>query len=163
MSALPPIRRSVIVPLDPAAAFELFARRISAWWPLAARSAGASPAVSCAIEERVGGRVYERGSDGSETLWGTVLAWEPPGRLVITWHPGREASEAQEVEVLFLALGAHTRVELELRGWERVPKEAAALRARFEGGWPSLLARFEALASGEPMPEVTGPGCQVGR
>ncbi|WP_437588706.1 SRPBCC family protein [Sorangium sp. So ce1000] len=160
MSAIPPVRRSVIVPLDPASAFDLFARRISEWWPLAKRSAGSSRAVSCAIEGHAGGRVFERGLDGSETLWGKVLVWEPPQRLVITWHPGQRSDEAQEVEVLFLALGGHTRVELEHRGWERVREGAAALRDRFDGGWPSVLARFEALASGEAMPEVTGPGCQ---
>jgi hypothetical protein len=82
---------------------------------------------------------------------------------VITWHPGQRADEAQEVEILFLALGEHTRVELEHRGWERVREGAAALRDRFEGGWPSVLARFEALASGGPMPELTGRGCQVVR
>jgi uncharacterized protein YndB with AHSA1/START domain len=161
VSSIPPVRRSVIVPLDPAAAFDLFARRISEWWPLAARSVGASPAVSCAIEVHAGGRVYERGRDGSETPWGKVLVWEPPQRLVIGWHAGREESEAQEVEVLFLAFGEHTRVELEHRGWERVREHAAALRDRFDGGWPSVLERFKALASGASMPEVTGPGCHA--
>lgn len=37
---------------------------------------------------RQGGRVTERLRDGSEAVWGALLVWEPPDRLVMTWHPG---------------------------------------------------------------------------
>ena len=38
------------------------------------------------FEPRVGGRVYDRGVDGSECQWARVLAYEPPDRIVFTWE-----------------------------------------------------------------------------
>ena len=35
------------------------------------------------FDPRVGGRVYDRGIDGSECQWARVLAYEPPNRVVI--------------------------------------------------------------------------------
>jgi len=37
------------------------------------------------FEPREGGRVYDRGVDGSECQWARVLAYEPPDRIVFTW------------------------------------------------------------------------------
>src|SRR5690349_12057618 len=37
------------------------------------------------FEPRVGGRVYDRGVDGTECCWARVLAYEPPHRVVISW------------------------------------------------------------------------------
>ena len=34
------------------------------------------------FDPRVGGRVYDRGIDGSEGQWARVLAYEPPNRVV---------------------------------------------------------------------------------
>src|ERR687896_450841 len=37
------------------------------------------------FEARVGGRIYDRGVDGSECHWARVLAYEPPDRVVFSW------------------------------------------------------------------------------
>jgi uncharacterized protein YndB with AHSA1/START domain len=37
------------------------------------------------FESRPGGRVYDRGVDGSVCRWAGVLVFEPPHRFVISW------------------------------------------------------------------------------
>jgi uncharacterized protein YndB with AHSA1/START domain len=159
--ALPPVVRSVVVPLGRSSAFELFVRRIAEWWPLATRSISGADAVSCAVEERPGGRIYERARDGSEHLWGRMLVWVAPARLGFTWQlPGLPEAAATEVEVRFTDAEGATRVDLEHRHWERLGADAALLRGLYDGGWPSILERFVALASDRELPPPpTAPGC----
>jgi uncharacterized protein YndB with AHSA1/START domain len=109
------------------------------------------------FERRVGGRVYDRGVDGSECCWARVLAYEPPSRVVISWHITphwqieTDPSKTSEVEIRFIADGAErTRVELEHRnidrhgdGWEGERDVVAS-----EGGWPLYLQRFSNLLKG---------------
>ena len=40
------------------------------------------------FEAHEGGRIYDRGVDGSECAWARVLAFEPPRRLVFSWDIG---------------------------------------------------------------------------
>jgi uncharacterized protein YndB with AHSA1/START domain len=147
-----PVVKSLTVPLAPTKAFALFTDGIAGWWPLATHSIGEARAVACAIEPRVGGRVYERHADGSEMVWGHVRLWEPPARLVITWHPGRPEDTAQEIEIGFAACAGGTRVELSHRGWERAGETARKLRDRYESGWEFVLGRAYAAAAGVPQP-----------
>jgi Activator of Hsp90 ATPase homolog 1-like protein len=161
MSALPPVHRSLTVPLDIEAAFDLFVRRISEWWPLEMRSVSLADAVSAHIEERVGGRVFERTRDGREILWGTITHWEPPARFALTWHPGQPEATAQVVELRFTVVEDGTCVELEHRHWERAGERAEFLRQRYDQGWQPILERYCARARGETrLPEVTGAGCR---
>jgi uncharacterized protein YndB with AHSA1/START domain len=137
------IQKSVVVPLPPEKAFELFTARMGAWWPLGGRHSLFEEARTAEVEGRVGGRVYEISTDGEEGVWGTVTAWEPPHRLVYTWHPGRGEETAQEVEVLFIPDGEGTRVNLEHRGWERAPGK----RGSYDEGWDFVLGRYVEAAS----------------
>ena len=66
-------------------------------------------------------------------------AVEPPHRFVVTWHPGRAADTAQEVEIRFVAVTGGTRVELEHRGWTKLGKDAAAARESYAEGWPFVF------------------------
>lgn len=110
-----PILRATHVARPPGEAFSLFTDHIGAWWPLATHTVLDGRAISMGF---VDGRIVERTVDGDERLWGTVTTWEPPERLVFSWHPGRPEGEATEVEVRFLGDEHGTRVELEHRGWE---------------------------------------------
>lgn len=137
-----PIRKSISVPWRPEVAFRRFTEEIATWWPLASHSVSESAAAGCAIEGRIGGRIYETGPDGVEHAWGSVTVWEPPRRLAFTWHPGRPADTGQQVEITFRAEGQGARVELVHSGWERLGEKAAAMRADYDGGWDFVLGRY---------------------
>jgi uncharacterized protein YndB with AHSA1/START domain len=106
------------------------------------------------LEPRAGGRLFDRGVDGSECQWAHVLAYEPPDRLLISWDIGptwqveTDPERRSEVEVRFIAEGPdRTRVELEhrhldrhLQGWEGVREGVDS-----EGGWPLYLRRYAEL------------------
>jgi uncharacterized protein YndB with AHSA1/START domain len=135
---VPPVVKTVSVRATPARAFECFARDLARWWPLAQFHIGPDP-VACAIEPRPGGRVFERAADGHETAWGTVLAYEPPHRLVFTWIIGLAAECEQLIELRFAPESRGTRVELTHSGWEKLGDAAAALRERYDRGWATLI------------------------
>lgn len=147
-TGLPPVRASVIVRRSVDEAFRLFTEQIDTWWPLATHSVGRGRAVACRVEGRVGGRLYETLDDGSEAEWGEVLTWEPPRRLVFTWHPGRDRGTAQEVEVRFSPVDGGTRVDLEHRGWEAYGEGAAKARSEYESGWAHVLGERFVRAGG---------------
>jgi hypothetical protein len=159
VSALPPIRKQVVVPLPQARAFDLFTRRLPEWWPLEHRSATVG-AQSCHVEPRLGGRLYERTRDGAESPWGEFRVWEEPRRVVFSWRPGLPDAAATEIEVTFMAHGSETRVEIEHRDWERLGARASFVRGIVEGGWDPILERFVALSAGVPPARwIDEPGC----
>lgn len=114
-----------------------------------------SPIVESVFEPRVGGHLYDRFADGTESRWSRVLDFEPPHRFVISWDLSpqwqleSDPARCSEVEVRFTAIdGDHTRVDLEHRnlgrhgeGWEGVRNGVDAA-----DGWPLYLQRFAALA-----------------
>jgi hypothetical protein len=160
MTALAPIRQTVVVPLEAAAAFDLFVFRMVDWWPLATRSVLLTDAVSCHVEPHVRGRVFERGRDGREELWGRIVLWDAPNRVVFTWHPGAPEETATEIDIRFTALGTSTRIELEHRNWERMGQRAELVRGLYEHGWPGIVGRFTECASGAAnLSPVRGRGC----
>ena len=136
------VRKDVTVRCSVEEAFRVFSEGVSTWWPLETHSVGERSAKACVLEGRVGGRFFEQQEDGTEEVWGTVTAWEPPQRLAFTWHPGRSESTAQEVEVRFTPVDAGTRVELEHRGWERLGERAEEARNEYDSGWDFVIGRY---------------------
>ena len=109
------------------------------------------------FEAREGGRIYDRGVDGSECQWARVLAYEPPDRVVFSWDISPQwqiesnLEKTSEVEVRFIAeTPERTRVELEHRNLERHGDGWEGLREGVgsEGGWPLYLQRFAGLLRG---------------
>ena len=147
------IRHAVTVPASVEDAFAAFTERMADWWPPEYTWSGAALSA-VEVEPRAGGRWYERDTRGAEQAWGTVRAWEPPRRVVLSWGisparlPEPDPSRASEVEVRFHPEGGGTRVELEHRGFARHGAEGAAgYRAGMDSaaGWPAILARFAAV------------------
>ena len=149
-TTIAPVRTATLVEAPIEQAFDVFTIGFGTWWP-ASHHTGEGELADAILECREGGRWYERTTDGSESEWGRVLAFEPPHRLLLAWHldadfrydpePGR----ATEVEVRFTAEGpGRTRVELEHRLLERYGERADEVRGQVgsEGGWPGLLGRF---------------------
>jgi uncharacterized protein YndB with AHSA1/START domain len=110
------------------------------------------------FEPRAGGRVYDRGVDGSEFSWARVLAFEPPNRVVFSWDISpqwqleTDLEKTSEVEVRFIAETAErTRVELEHRNLDRHGEgwEGAREAVGGEGGWPLYLERYSGLVADE--------------
>ena len=121
-------------------AFALWAERTSLWWPASHSVSGAPDAV--VFEPRAGGRIYERAPGGGEHDWGRVLVWEPPRRLVYSWHLRQDAADATEVEITFAGAPEGTAVAIVHRAWERLGARADALRERNVRGWAGLLPAY---------------------
>jgi uncharacterized protein YndB with AHSA1/START domain len=138
---VPSIVKTVEVPLDRERAFSLFTNGIGTWWPLEPHSVGG--ATSRGVTLGPDGAV-ETLADGTTTVWGEIVEWEPPSHVVLTWHPGTEAGPDQtQVAVSFEATSSGTRVRLEHSGWERV---GAAGRTSYDTGWDLVLGRYETAA-----------------
>jgi uncharacterized protein YndB with AHSA1/START domain len=142
---------SVHAPID--RAFAVFTERFGDFKP-PEHNLLSVPIAKTVFEPRVGGHIYDRGTDGSECRWARVLAYEPPHRVVFSWDIGptwqieTEPDNTSEVEVRFIAETPDTtRVELEHRnidrhgpGWQSV-----ADGVRHDQGWPLYLARYADL------------------
>jgi uncharacterized protein YndB with AHSA1/START domain len=149
------VRKAIDVQAAQETAWRVFTQKMGTWWPLAYYKIGKSNALDAIIEPHVGGRWYELGEDGSTCDWGTVLAWEPCSRLLLSWDvnadwqydPGLKT----EIEVRFIARGnSATRVELEHRRLDRYGARRDEMRRVYdtEGDWGKLLAAFARAAEG---------------
>lgn len=128
-------------------AFSMFMRRMSDWWPFQNYSLGHDTVHGAHIEERVGGRLFERRENGEERTWGTVLEWDPPSRAVISWEviPGPVTTY---VELKFRSLGPGvTRVSIEHTGWENLAPGSVPSNCDYSAGWDEVLRAFQVLAS----------------
>jgi uncharacterized protein YndB with AHSA1/START domain len=148
------VQASVVVNAPADRAFKLFTEQFDRIKPREHNMLGVDIAESV-FEPRVGGRVFDRGADGSECQWGRVLAYEPPARTVFTWDISptwqieTEPDKSSKVEVRFVEDGPdRTRVELEHRhldrhgdGWEGTREAVSS-----DQGWPLYLQRFSAVA-----------------
>lgn len=137
--ALPPIRRSISVSWSPDAAFRRFTAEFGVWWPTRTHSIGGSLVKRVVFEPHTGGRIYEEHADGRRFQWGQVLLWEPPRRVRFNWHPSRDASTAQDVEVEFFEDATGTRVQLTSTGWERWGDKAERAHRGYSVGWAYVL------------------------
>lgn len=91
------VEKTTHVPLDPAAAFQLFTHGMQTWWP------GAHGKL--AMEARKGGKISDNGK-----VIGTIIAFDPAGFLAFTWAP--DGTDETIVTVAFTATPDGCRVDL---------------------------------------------------
>jgi uncharacterized protein YndB with AHSA1/START domain len=144
------VRASIVVEAPIDRAFSIFTDDIGSWFPREYNLLDTEIAERV-FEPRVGGHVFDRGTDGSECHWARVLAYQPPRRVVISWDISprwqieTDPDKTSEVDVRFIAEGPErTRVELEHRnldrhgeGWEQTRESVGG-----EGGWAGCLRGF---------------------
>ena len=149
------VQTQIVVDAPLARAFSVFTEQFDRIKPRDHNLLGVEIAETV-FEAREGGRIYDRGVDGSECHWARVLAFEPPDRIVFSWDISprwqveSDHAKSSEVEVRFTPESPErTRVELEHRnlerhgtGWEGVREGVGG-----EGGWPLYLQRFADLFS----------------
>jgi uncharacterized protein YndB with AHSA1/START domain len=147
------IRREIVVDVPPERAFQLFTAEMTSWWP-AAHHIGSAPIAEVIVEPRPGGRWYTKHQDGTQTSTGVVVAWEPPGRFVVTWQIGADWKFHDDlittVEVRFEPVAdGKTRVRLEHRDLDAFGADAAAMKKTFEdpGAWQATLQAYASAAS----------------
>jgi uncharacterized protein YndB with AHSA1/START domain len=161
------VSTEVEVEASPEHAFRVFTEGIGTWWDDDKHILSA-PLAEMIFEPRVGGHIIDRGTDGSECRWATVLAYEPPARVCFSWDinlqwqietdPGR----ASEVEITFTALSpGRTRVVLTHRHLDRHGDGWEQMRNAVGSGW-SLTGfaktagqPFSGVALGKALPVVT--------
>jgi uncharacterized protein YndB with AHSA1/START domain len=143
--SIEPVVKTVTVACTPEEAFRYFTADFGVWWPAASHSVVAhasefkdKPAIVI-LEPRVRGRIFERTRAGEEHLWGSVLAWTPPERLVFSFHPGRDDKQAQTVEVTFYAAPQGATVVLTHSGWENLTTNAQQQRDSYSQGWDGVF------------------------
>lgn len=88
--------------------------------------------------------------DGRELDWGEILVWEPPERLVYSWHLKRSREDATESRSAS-SQSPTTRPgsRIEHRGWERLGAEGPSWRDSNHGGWTTLLPHYLAALAAE--------------
>ena len=134
--------KTVTVPLSVEHAFQRFTEQIATWWPLETHSVGQEDAETVTFECKIGGQIFEMSKSGETSLWGTVQEWEPPNRVVFSWHPGGEPGSATEVEIRFSNRDGKTEVVMTHSGWETFGERADEIRGGYDKGWDHVLGRY---------------------
>lgn len=151
--AVTSVKQSIVVEVPIERAFKVFTEEFGNFKPPEHNMLGVEIAETV-FEPRVGGHIYDRGTDGSECHWARVLAYEPPDRVLLSWDISpqwqieTDSEKTSEWEVRFTAEAPNrTRVELEHRklerhggGWESVRDGVAG-----DQGWPLYLQRYADL------------------
>ena len=146
-------RACVEVHATPERAFHVFTAEIGTWWD-ADRHILAAPLAEMEFEPFAGGRIIDRGTDGSECRWARVLVYDPPARVVfswdidVAWQVEADPSRCSEVELTFTAVGEdRTRVQLTHRHLDRHGPGWEGVRDALASGWS--LTGFAAATDGD--------------
>lgn len=144
------VQTSIVVEAPIARAFKVFTEDFGSFKPAEHNMLGVEIAETV-FEVKVGGFLYDRGTDGSVCRWAQVLAYDPPNSVVLSWNISpqwqleEDKQKTSEWEVRFIAeTPGRTRVEIEHRNLERHGEGWESVRDGVAGGqgWPLYLQRY---------------------
>jgi hypothetical protein len=81
------VRKEIVVEAPVEQAFTVFTEGIGDFKP-PEHNLLAVPIAVTVFEPRVGGPIIDRGEDGSECRWGSVLVYDSPHRVLFSWNIG---------------------------------------------------------------------------
>ena len=165
-TTIAPVVRTIEVGAPPATCFRVFVEEFDTWWPTEHHIGEDRTISEFRLEPFAGGRIYDVDTAGGECQWGTVLAIDPPSRLLFAWHiqgdwtVDLDPAQQSEVEVTFSPLDdGRTLVRLAHDQLHRHGAGAAGLREGIsgDGGWGFLLTRAADVAEGRPPRPLPTP------
>lgn len=147
---------SIRVGATPLRAFEAFTAEIGSWWrqnPLFALTPRGDGELR--FEPGEGGRLVAMLANGREFEVGRIIIWKPGERLALAWRQATfSPGQSTELDVRFEAVGDETRVTVEHRGWDEIPRDHVArhgfelmlIQRRLAEHWRVLLSALDAQA-----------------
>ena len=136
-----PIVLEFDVRATPEHAFRTWTELCDHWWP-PSHSMSGSGEFTVIFEPRAGGRIFERGPDGTEYEWGQVTTWDAPHRIAYRWHIFLDPGRATTVEVTFEPSGVGTKVRLVNDGFEVFGEGASERADRVGAAWGGITDRY---------------------
>ena len=138
------IVKSVMLPLPPPAAFELFTRKIGEWWPPDRRHTQDPTSEIFLLQS---GRFYERAQDGQEVELRYVRSWERPSRILFDFFIATGPEKPTEVEITFAADEGGTRVTVTHRPKPSSEALWTERAPRYTRSWDVVLAGLSQAAA----------------
>ncbi|MEL6571959.1 MAG: SRPBCC domain-containing protein [Pseudomonadota bacterium] len=135
------IQKTTQVPLSPQEAFDLFIAGLDEWWPKDSH-APLGPDAKLVVEARKNGAITEVGPDGTENLWGRIIAFDAGHYLAFTWFPEDDEDAATVIAVTFIKTAEGTRLELTHGDFEILGDTADAVSQSYLIGWDLVLGTY---------------------
>ena len=151
--SIAPIVHSTTVKAPPARAFELFTKHMGKWWGVG-QTMGQSPHRDMVVEPHKGGKWFEIDANGKEILWGTVAAWEPGSKLLLSWQINSkfafDPDFSTDLEITFVAAqDGGTVIRLEHRNLERFGADTEKFASMLNSGWIGHLEAVKKYIAGQ--------------
>lgn len=139
---------TTLVPVPADQAFEGFTDYIHLWWPLNIYS-HFGPGSHVSFSQ---GQMLEEAEDGKQHLWGRILDFDMPTKIVIEFSLGMEGTAPTRLAFSFTESGTGSSVSLTHDGWAR----GSAGQAQYERyeRWDEVIeyyARFMGAQHSNPM------------
>jgi Activator of Hsp90 ATPase homolog 1-like protein len=133
------IVKSILLPLAPAAAFDLFTFKINAWWPTDRRHTRDPKSEIFLLQD---GRFFERTSDGREVELGAVRSWQKPNLILLDFFIATGPDQPTEVEITFVSEQQGTRLTVTHRPKPESAHLWAGHAPRYQASWEIVLTAF---------------------